>query len=264
MRCPQCGTENLATSVYCAQCGSPLGTGVAPEPVLPGWPVPIAPSTPRGQAGAPGPLPPFGMLASVPVARQYPVMCGVCGSAIYAGQRRCTRCHAPYGAIMDPNDPTATSFIPFGPPVPLVPIFRAGDPRAGGNTDDTVWGWNWPAAIAPTLWAARHKMVRQAIISGLLTLFLACLYLVRAAAHPQPPDNGGLLTGLLVTCALIFAVPRSIVAGRRGSEMAWRSGLYPDRDAVRRAQRSWTPWAIIGVVGAASLLGVAAAILNAR
>ena len=114
----------------------------------------------------------------------------------------------------------------------------------------------------PTLWSARHRLKWLAAESGILSLLLVGLYLLRAALH-RTPDAGGTLTGFLVACALIFGVPRSLFLGLRGNTIAWKSGLYSDREQLRKAQRSWTLWAIIGVIVLALLLGVAAAMLNA-
>src|SRR5207247_1548668 len=135
---------------------------------------------------------------------------------------------------------TATQYLPFGPPVPLIPLFRAGDDRQA-EAGETVEGWNWAAALMPTLWAARHRVTWLAVTSGLLTLLLVGLYLIRASLH-RTPDAGGTLTGFLVACALIFALPRSLFLGLRGNTLAWRSGLYSDREQLRKAQRKWTPW----------------------
>ena len=226
---------------------------------LPGWPAPIA-GTPHAPPGARAALPQFGSLAGGPP--QYSMLCGVCGVAILPGKRRCVQCSTPQGAIINPNDPTATSFLPFGPPVPLVPLFRTSDPAAK-DPDEKIRGWNWAATLVPTLWAIRHRRTGQALGSGLLTLLLVALYLLRAGLH-RTPDASGTLAGLLGACALIFAVPRSIFAGLRGSEVAWNSGIYQDRDQLLKARRSWTLCAIIGVIVVALLLGTAAAILNAQ
>ena len=101
-----------------------------------------------------------------------------------------------------------------------------------------------------------------AAASALLSVVLAGLFLLRAALH-RTPDASGTLTGLLVVCALIFWLPRSLLAGLRGNEAAFRSGRYLNPETLLKAQRSWTPWAIITVLLMALLLGISAAILNA-
>jgi hypothetical protein len=231
-------------------------------PPLPGWNAPGASALFQRTAPGPGPaLPQFGSLAAAPgYAGQ--VTCGVCGAAIYPGQPLCARCQTPYGAIVNPNDPTASNFLPFGPPVPLTPLFRAGEERLADRRD-LLRGWNWGAALLPTVWAARHRLIWPASVSGFLTLLLIGLYLARAALL-RTADAGGTLTGFLVVCVLLFGVPRSLYAGIRGNTAALRSGLYPDRDSLRKGQRTFTLWAIIGVIVLAFLLGGAAALLAAR
>ena len=188
--------------------------------------------------------------------------CGVCGSSIYPGQPKCLRCQTPPGAIINPNDPTATNLLPFGPPIPLIPLFRAGEEQTAEEPGERIRGWNWGAAMMPTIWAARHRMGWLAGVSGLLSLLLIGLFLLRAALH-RTPDASGTLTGFLVICALLFAVPRSLFAGLQGNTLAWRSGLYSDREAFWKAQRSWIAWAIIGTAATGLVLGVAAALLRA-
>jgi hypothetical protein len=187
-------------------------------------------------------------------------VCGVCGSALFAGQARCLRCQTPPGTIVNPNDPTATNYLPFGPPVTLAPLFRAGGQQSA-EAIEHIRGWNWPAALMPTLWAARQRIHWLAAVSGSLTLLLVGLVMLRASLH-NSADGGGTLTGFLAACALIFGLPRSLYLGLRGNTLAWQSGLYSDREQLRKAHRSWTPWAIIGVTVIAALLGVAAAILH--
>jgi hypothetical protein len=164
--------------------------------------------------------------------------------------------------ILNPNDPTATSFLPFGPHVPLVPLFRAGEGQHAGSGEQ-IDGWNWAAAFVPTFWAARHRIKWLSVVSGSLSLLLIGLYLLRATLH-RTADAGGTLTGFLIACTLIFALPRSLYLGLQGNTLAWRSGLYNDREQLRKSQRSWTVWAIIGVTVLALLLGVVAAILNSK
>jgi hypothetical protein len=303
MLCPRCGTNNLETNLLCTQCanplerapaapvppaldldGIPMPTGmarstapqtpplyqappsVAPRPTevsAPGWQTPQAPTFP--QPGVPAsrpPLPHFGSLATAPLPAQPMMACGVCGTAIFPGQPKCLRCQTPPGYIIDPNDPTATNFLPFGPPVALKPLFRMGEEQSGEAPGDMIRGWNWGAALMPTIWAARHRFGWQAGVSGLLSVLLIGLYLLRAALH-RTPDASGTLTGFLVICVLIFGVPRSLYAGLRGNSLAWRSGLYADRDSLQKTHRSWTTWAIIGVALLALLLGVIAGMLNA-
>jgi hypothetical protein len=174
---------------------------------------------------------------------------------------QCSRCKTRPGFLVNPNDPTATNDIPFGPPIPLKPIFRTGDQTAT-ESQDALSGWNWGAALLPTLWSARHQLKWLAAGSGLLTLLLGALYLVRASLA-RTPDAGGTLTGFLVVCALIFGVPRSLYLARHGNTLALRSGIYPDNASLLRAQRRWALWAIIVVTITALILGFAAALLGA-
>ncbi len=235
------------------------------SPAAPGWNAPAQPDP----AARPPALPQFGSLAAAggppgfPGFHAFPVnrtSCGVCGTALFAGQRQCGRCNTPPGAIVNPNDPTATQYLPFGPHVPLIPLFRAGEDKQA-DKGEQVGGWNWAAALVPTIWAAKHRIKWLAFASGTLSGLIIALYLLRAALH-RTPDAGGTLTGFLIACTLIFALPRSVVLGLRGNTLAWQSRLYPDREQLRKSQRSWTVWAIIGVSILVLLLGVVAAILN--
>ncbi len=282
MQCPRCRNDNPATNLNCAQCGASLRQEastrepsaiplVPPRPVvqqtapLPyGTPPPYPGGAGTAQPGGPGlppALPQFGSLATAGAAPLQYAVCGVCGSGLFAGQGRCLRCGTPPGAILNPNDPTATQFLPFGPPVDLISLFRAGEERSDEPMEH-VGGWNWPAALFPTIWAGRHRFGWQSVISGSLTLMVVGLYLLRVALH-RTPDASGTLTGFLVACALIFGLPRSVTLGLRGNTLAWRTGLYSSREQLRKAHRSWTVWAIIGFTVLATLLGVATAILNA-
>jgi len=104
-------------------------------------------------------------------------------------------------------------------------------------------------------------MLWQAAVSGLLTMLLIALILLRAALD-RTPDASGTLTGFLVVCALLFGVPRSLYGGRKGNTLALRSGIYADTAALLKAQRRWTLWAIIVVIITALVLGFAAAMLS--
>jgi hypothetical protein len=139
-------------------------------------------------------------------------------------------------------------------------IFRTGDQEAT-LPQERLAGWNWGAALLPTIWAARHRMLWQAGVSALLTMLLVALYLLRAALS-RTPDASGTLTGFLVICALLFGVPRSLYAGRRGNTLALRSGIYDDITALLKAQRRWAVWAIIVVSISALVLGIVARILS--
>jgi hypothetical protein len=206
------------------------------------------------------PLPNFGSLATAPADPRAMVPCGVCGTLLPVGHGQCLRCATPRGAIVDPNDPTATVYLPFGPHVPLKPLFRAGDLSAEG-TGDAVRGWSWSAALLPTLWAARHRAWGLAVASGFLTALLLALFLSRAGFH-RVFDPKGTLTGFLITCTLMFAVPRSLFAGFRGLAIAWQSGRYPDEASLRKADRRWSVWAIITVSLLVLFLGLAASLLK--
>ncbi len=232
----------------------------------PGWYVPAGPLS-QASDSSPGahatrtPLPARGSLAEPPPQQAHMLVCGVCGAAVTLGQRQCPRCQTPPGAIVNPNDPTATTFLPFGPPVPLTPLFRAGAETPERGPGANLRGWNWGAALLPTLWAANHRLTQLAVWSGLLSIALVSLTLLRAALH-RTIDSGGTLTGFLAACALLFGVPRSLYGGLRGNTMAWRSGRYQDRHAMGRAQRSWAVWAIIWAAVLALLLGFAGTVLS--
>jgi hypothetical protein len=286
--CPHCGTNNSDGRAECSLCGrslpapkpiypaqSPVGpgpwaSGAAPvQPVdgapKPGWqtsPVSYSPSPHGGDVAANrSPLPQFGALAGYPARVPSLAACGVCGAPLAYGQAKCSRCETPPAFIVNPNDPTASGYIPFGPHVRLIPLFRAGEDRSNPDPESEVRGWNWAAALLPTLWAARHRLRWPAVASGLLTLLLIGLFLLRAPLH-RTLDATGTLSGFLVICALLFGIPRSLFFGLRGSTLAWRSGLYPDRERLRKTQGSWTVWAIIGVTVLALLLGIAGRLLG--
>ena len=296
MLCPRCGTTNPDTNAYCESCGSPLqpaqdrptidssgiplayprpptrqppplpGAVQLPDPrpgEPPGWQTPASLSQPSApQYGLPRTaLPQYGSLAGAHGSPFSSMACGVCGAPIPPGQPRCPRCQTQFGYIVNPNDPTATDSLPFGPHIPLTPLFRAGADEAASEPGDRIRGFNWGAALLPTVWAARHRLGWLVGVSAMLTLLLCGLYLLRAALH-RTPDASGTLTGFLVTCVLLFGAPRSLFAGLRGNSVAWRSGLYPDRESLRKAQRSWTMWAIIGVTVLTILLRMASTMMG--
>ena len=228
---------------------TPTYTPPAPPQTVPGWHSPPSRTTALPVAR------PFPLTASNP---QLAISCGVCGSELFAGQLRCRRCSTPPGAIMNPNDPTATAYLPFGPPIALVPIFRVGEEDQTKGANSRISGWNWGAALLPTLWAAKHRVHWFASVSALLSVILACLIFFRVAVY-RTPDAGGTLTGLLAASALIFGIPRTLYAGSQGNALAWQSGLYSELAQCTRAQRTWALWAIIGVtVGGVVLLALVA------
>lgn len=297
MLCPHCGTNNHDTAVNCSGCGKwlplpatrqeggsaipmnppreerpaapadvPHQTAPPANPPGPAWnaPPPAVPIPGMPYVAAPGNLSPLaahGSLSAVPAYSGTMLYCKVCGAALYPGQQTCTRCKTPPGYIVNPNDPTATTFLQFGKPVPLVPVLRI-MPASSGGLAERLGGWNWGAALLPTVWSARHRIAWLAWASGLVTFLMFSLLLLAAGLH-RAPDAKGTLTGLLVSFLLIFWLPRSIFTGLRGNSLAWRSGLYADKEILQKAQRSWTLWAIIGVTGVCIALAITISILLA-
>ncbi|HLJ56543.1 MAG TPA: hypothetical protein VKT77_16005 [Chthonomonadaceae bacterium] len=256
-----------APGPYAQPSVSPPGGYVGPPPygappVYPGggqyspYPGGLAPAR---DPKLPPPLPAFGALAASGYRMPMYTMCGVCGTALFNTLGRCVRCGTPPGKIINPNDPTATEFVPFGPHIQLHVLFRGGEQAP--EVEERVEGWNWAAALLPSLWSFRHRIPWFAMASTLLTLVLAGLCLLRASTR-HAADGGGTLTGSLIACALIFGLPRSLYLGRLGNTIAWRSGLYPDRDRLRKAQRTWTVWAIMGATVTALALAAAAVALQ--
>ena len=229
---------------------------------VPGWyapPAPSVPSTTAGEAARRPALPPFGSPAAVPGPPRYLTTCGVCGAALYGGQAVCLRCQTPPGTIVNPNDPTATQYLPFGPHVPLIPLFRSGEPRA--ETADRIPGWQ--PRRRPDADRLGREAPDQVAARRLRTPDPPAYRHVPDAGRLHRASESGILTGYLFACVLIFALPRSLYLGLNGNTLAWRSGLFADRVQLQKAQRTWTLWAIIGVTVLAALLGVAAAALSA-
>lgn len=156
MQCWNCGYENAANSTLCVRCGRRL-TPPAPQggqSAIPINPPPLQvtiPSVPppSGQPAVPIPLPGsvpgyalpnHGSLAGVPGGGAL-AFCCVCGAMLYPGQRKCIRCSTPPGAIIDPNDTTATTYLPFGAAPPLKSILRAG--ASAPAQSEPHGGWNW-------------------------------------------------------------------------------------------------------------------------
>ena len=107
MVCPNCQRENQAGASFCAFCGQFLAAGQQTQQV----PVPSAPSLPplpnvnavRPPAGPP-PLP--------------AVMCLVCGQMFASQAPHCPHCKTPRGMIVNPEDPTGSTYLPYGAPYP--------------------------------------------------------------------------------------------------------------------------------------------------
>lgn len=119
MICPNCQRENQAGVSFCAFCGQFLAGGQQTPQV----PVPSAPSLP--------PLPNVSAVSPPAVPPPLPgVMCLVCGQIFAPQAPHCPHCKTPRGMIVNPEDPTGSTYLPYGAPYPA-PNALSAQPQRG-------------------------------------------------------------------------------------------------------------------------------------
>lgn len=125
MNCPTCGKQNPEGEKRCVHCLKPLFAETASPATSSGIPF----NPPRAEQDRPtqieyansgaSALPRTGSLSgqaggfpgSPGSNLGYPLSCRVCGDLIAPGRSKCSRCKVPAGMVVNPDDPTASTFL---------------------------------------------------------------------------------------------------------------------------------------------------------
>ena len=140
MNCPACGKQNPDGEKRCVHCFKPLFAETSSSSNASGIPF----NPPRAEQQRPmqieyaqsggSALPRTGSLAgqtggfpvSTGVNLGYALSCRVCGDLIAPGRSKCNRCKVPAGMVVNPDDPTASTFLIID-----LEVAAALDPRVG-------------------------------------------------------------------------------------------------------------------------------------
>jgi hypothetical protein len=160
--------------------------------------------------GAPQPYGAPPTYSPAPAALQ----CRVCGAALTPQDYQCPRCSTPVGTVVNPNDPTASSFFPVGPSAEL--INNSGQKSGMVPPPICNYKWHWGAFGANWIWCFAHGLIGW----GVALMFL----------HLIP----------------LFALIASVYLGSVGHQQAWRNRRYASVDQYIRTERVWTIWGVIG------------------
>ncbi len=279
MQCPQCGQINADAAQFCTACGhsltippqtessipSPLSGADRPpsEPILasevrfapPPMTPPAAPpnthTAPPQQSQAQPIAPPgYATASPYPAALQasppaygpptaFVTPCRVCGASVSSQSYSCPRCGTPAGMIVNPNDPTANTYLPASAPGYTPTVNSSGQRKTASG--ELQQGWNWGAAFVTYCWAIAHGVWWYVIL--ITSLFLCELALVTiqiASAGVDlsvPIGLGALLYGIL------FVVFR-IYFGTKGTQLAWQYRRFDNSIQCLDVQQKWKPCGI--------------------
>jgi len=210
--CSYCGSLTDETATICATCGNIL-------------------------AGA------------APSAAPYCLVCGLMLPPTRAHKVGvvCPRCKVPLGDVMDPNDVTCSTVLPFAyRAVPIGaanPLQPAIEPIVSRRAS-----WNWGAAICSTFWAFRHRrrLLGSACLVNLLFWTIVALGIPLDGGGAQADPNSvsadstaAAVVLLLMMCSAGFWFCKTIYLGLCGNWLAIQYGHYKDDSSMRESRRKW-------------------------
>jgi len=261
MLCPKCNRTNADTAHFCTTCGQPLQASAASSPTIPanlpqntpppghgpqqpygapyppvaGTPQPVhAPSaqTPDNPYGAPQPgsvMPPYAPPA--PAALQ----CRVCGGALTPRDYQCPRCSAPVGTVVNPNDPTASSYFPVGGYAQI----ENTSGQKGPVPQEVQGSWNWGAAFVGLFWTIAHK------VWWMLGIYIALLAVDFAIVLPALLSGDMRAVAVLQGVSFIINLVMIIYLGKNGNRLAWQNRRFESLQQFVEVQGRWRSWGIV-------------------
>ena len=218
MICSKCGQTNVDNVQFCTTCGQALVATAVPNPLATNLQQPPQPPMPMATMplyGAPG--------AAMS-------QCRVCGTVLPPNTYHCSRCGTPVGTVVNPNDPTASSYYP----VAGVQQFENTSGQKGSVPPELQGGWNWGAAFLSLFWAIAHR------VWWIVGIQVAQVALNVAA---QSTSNSPIV---LVIALLNFmaGIALFIYIGIRGNRLAWQNRRFDSIEHCKSVQRRWGKWVL--------------------
>lgn len=270
MQCTHCGQLNADGARFCARCGQLLGVpsatssqpNSAPQFIVPPQnvsppttsaipfqaPRPVdastrpqspAPSNSGSNAGSKGG---FGQgkrqqqkgLAATPQMIM-PLLCRLCGQWVPGGKRACLACGTPIGLIANPNDASASTYLPARLAYPF-----PGDAIDAGNRSTTLppeiaaRRWHWGAFGLTTLWLFLHRLYLWGTLSLILGGIATWVLISGMTTIRQHPAI--LLSFVGTTLAL------SALMSIHGYSLAWEQAKQQEPLTLLKQESRWR-WA---------------------